>query len=196
MAREILSQYKGTVVAITHDRYFLDNVAEWILELDRGEGIPFEGNYSQWLEQKQKRLEMEEKRESSHQKALKEELEWVRQNAKGRQAKSKSRLAKFDELSSQEFQKRNETQDLYIPPGERLGNNVIKVKDLVKSFDEKLLIDGLDMDVYPGSIVGIIGANGAGKSTFFKMLTGTEQPEKRRYLYRRNCKPCLCRPIS
>lgn len=120
---------------------------------------------------------MEEKRESSHQKALKEELEWVRQNAKGRQAKSKARLAKFDELSSQEFQKRNETQELYIPPGERLGNNVIKVKDLVKSFDDKLLVDGLEMDVYPGSIVGIIGANGAGKSTFFKMLTGKETPD-------------------
>ncbi|QIV96663.1 ATP-binding cassette ChvD family protein [Allofrancisella inopinata] len=174
---KFLAEYKGTVVAVTHDRYFLDNVAEWILELDRGEGIPFKGNYSQWLEQKQKRLEMEEKRESSHQKALKEELEWVRQNAKGRQAKSKARLAKFDELSSQEFQKRNETQELYIPPGERLGNNVIKVKDLVKSFDDKLLIDGLDMDVYPGSIVGIIGANGAGKSTFFKMLTDKETPD-------------------
>ncbi len=175
---KFLAEYQGTVVAITHDRYFLDNVAEWILELDRGEGIPFKGNYSDWLKQKQKRLAMEEKRESSHQKAIKEELEWVRQNAKGRQAKSKARLSKFDELSSQEFQKRNETQELYIPPGERLGNNVIKVKDLVKSFDEKLLIDGLDMDVYPGSIVGIIGANGAGKSTFFKMLTGVEQPEK------------------
>ena len=175
---KFLGEYKGTVVAITHDRYFLDNVAEWILELDRGEGIPFKGNYSDWLEQKQNRLAMEEKKESSHQKALKEELEWVRQNAKGRQAKSKARLAKFDELSSQEFQKRNETQDLYIPPGERLGNNVIKINNLVKSFDEKLLIDGLNMNVSPGSIVGIIGANGAGKSTLFKMLTKHETPDK------------------
>jgi sulfate-transporting ATPase len=175
---KFLGEYKGTVVAITHDRYFLDNVAEWILELDRGEGIPFKGNYSDWLEQKQNRLAMEEKKESSHQKALKEELEWVRQNAKGRQAKSKARLSKFEELSSQEFQKRNETQDLYIPPGERLGNNVIKINDLVKSFDEKLLIDGLNMNVYPGSIVGIIGANGAGKSTLFKMLTKHETPDK------------------
>ena len=175
---KFLGEYKGTVVAITHDRYFLDNVAEWILELDRGEGIPFKGNYSDWLEQKQNRLAMEEKKESSHQKALKEELEWVRQNAKGRQAKSKARLSKFEELSSQEFQKRNETQDLYIPPGERLGNNVIKINDLVKSFDEKLLIDGLNMNVSPGSIVGIIGANGAGKSTLFKMLTKHETPDK------------------
>ena len=175
---KFLGEYKGTVVAITHDRYFLDNVAEWILELDRGEGIPFKGNYSDWLEQKQNRLAMEEKKESSHQRALKEELEWVRQNAKGRQAKSKARLSKFEELSSQEFQKRNETQDLYIPPGERLGNNVIKINDLVKSFDEKLLIDGLNMNVSPGSIVGIIGANGAGKSTLFKMLTKHETPDK------------------
>ncbi|MGQ4002798.1 energy-dependent translational throttle protein EttA [Francisellaceae bacterium CB299] len=175
---KFLGEYKGTVVAITHDRYFLDNVAEWILELDRGEGIPFKGNYSDWLEQKQNRLAMEEKKESSHQKALKEELEWVRQNAKGRQAKSKARLSKFEELSSQEFQKRNETQDLYIPPGERLGNNVIKINDLVKSFDDKLLIDGLNMNVSPGSIVGIIGANGAGKSTLFKMLTKHETPDK------------------
>ena len=175
---KFLGEYKGTVEAITHDRYFLDNVAEWILELDRGEGIPFKGNYSDWLEQKQNRLAMEEKKESSHQRALKEELEWVRQNAKGRQAKSKARLSKFEELSSQEFQKRNETQDLYIPPGERLGNNVIKINDLVKSFDEKLLIDGLNMNVSPGSIVGIIGANGAGKSTLFKMLTKHETPDK------------------
>ena len=173
---KFLSEYKGTVVAITHDRYFLDNVAEWILELDRGEGIPFKGNYSEWLVQKEKRLEVEEKRESAHRKALQQELEWVRQNTKGRQAKSKARLSKFDELSSQEFQQRNETQELYIPPGERLGNNVINVKNLVKSFDDRLLIDNLDMDVKPGSIVGIIGANGAGKSTFFKMLTKNEKP--------------------
>ena len=172
-----LGEYKGTVVAITHDRYFLDNVAEWILELDRGQGIPFKGNYTDWLEQKSNRLAIEEKRESSYQKTLKQELDWVRQNAKGRQAKSKARLSKFEELSSQEFQKRNETQDLYIPPGERLGNNVVKVNDVVKSFGDKLLVDNLNMDVAPGSIVGIIGANGAGKSTFFKMLTGVENPD-------------------
>ena len=172
-----LGEYKGTVVAITHDRYFLDNVAEWILELDRGEGIPFKGNYTDWLEQKSNRLAMEEKRESSYQKTLKQELDWVRQNAKGRQAKSKARLSRFEELSSQEFQKRNETQDLYIPPGERLGNNVVKVEDVVKSFGDKLLVDSLNMNVAPGSIVGIIGANGAGKSTFFKMLTGVENPD-------------------
>lgn len=172
-----LQDYKGTVVAITHDRYFLDNVAEWILELDRGEGIPFKGNYSSWLEQKEARLAMEEKKQVAHRKALQSELEWVRQNAKGRQAKSKARLSKFDELSSQDFQKRNETQDLYIPPGPRLGNRVIEVKDLVKGFEDRALIDHLNMEVPPGSIVGIIGPNGAGKSTFFKMLTGQEQPD-------------------
>ena len=172
-----LQEYKGTVIAITHDRYFLDNVAGWILELDRGEGIPFKGNYSSWLEQKQTRLSQEKKKQASHQKALQNELEWVKQNAKGRQAKSKARLARFDELSSQEFQKRNETQDLYIPPGPRLGSNVIDVEYLTKGFDSRILIDNLNIKIPPGSIVGIIGPNGAGKSTFLKMLTQQENPD-------------------
>ncbi len=172
-----LEVFPGTVVAVTHDRYFLDNVCGWILELDRGMGIPWEGNYSSWLEQKEKRLEQEEKQQSAHRKTMEAELEWVRQNPKGRQAKSKARIARFEELSSQEFQKRNETNELYIPPGARLGDLVIEATDLRKSYGDRLLIDGLSLSVPPGAVVGIIGANGAGKTTFFRMLTGQEQPD-------------------
>ncbi|TQV74077.1 energy-dependent translational throttle protein EttA [Aliikangiella marina] len=172
-----LQDFKGTVVAITHDRYFLDNVAGWILELDRGEGIPWEGNYSSWLEQKEKRLEIEEKRETARMKSMKEELEWVRSNQKGRHAKSKARLNRFEELSSQEFQKRNETQELYIPPGPRLGSQVIEADHIQKSFGDKCLVEDLNFRLPQGGIVGIIGPNGAGKSTLFKMLTGLETPD-------------------
>ncbi len=172
-----LKEYNGTVVAITHDRYFLDNVAGWILELDRGHGIPWEGNYSSWLEQKEARLEMEEKQATAHQKTIKQELEWVRSNAKGRHAKSKARLKRFDELNSTDFQKRNETNELYIPPGPRLGNSVIEAKGLSKRFGDKTLIDNLDFNLPPGGIVGIIGPNGAGKTTLFRMITGQEQPD-------------------
>lgn len=172
-----LHEYPGTVVAITHDRYFLDNVAGWILELDRGRGIPFEGNYSQWLEAKEKRLEQEEKQEASRQRAIKSELEWVRSNAKGRHAKSKARLSRFDELSSQEFQKRNETNEIYIPPGPRLGDVVFELNDVSKRFGDKLLFEHLSFSIPPGSIVGVIGGNGAGKSTLFKMFAGLEQPD-------------------
>lgn len=172
-----LHDYKGTVVAVTHDRYFLDNVAEWILELDRGEGIPFKGNYSSWLEQKEKRLQQEEKKQEAYRKSLQHELEWVRQNPKGRQSKSKARLARFEELNSRDFQKRNETNELYIPPGERLGDRVIDIENLSKSFGERVLINQLDMVIPPGAVVGIIGANGAGKSTFFNMVSQTEKPD-------------------
>jgi len=174
---QFLHEFAGTVVAITHDRYFLDNAAGWILELDRGHGIPYEGNYTRWLEQKEQRLVTEEKQEAAHQKTINAELEWVRSNAKGRQAKSKARLARFDELNSQEFQKRNETSEIYIPPGPRLGDVVIEVNGINKGFGEKLLIDDLNFTVEPGSIVGVIGGNGAGKSTLFKMLAGIEQPD-------------------
>ncbi|MCE8003530.1 energy-dependent translational throttle protein EttA [Billgrantia ethanolica] len=172
-----LHDYPGTVVAITHDRYFLDNVAGWILELDRGHGIPFEGNYSQWLESKEKRLEQEAKQEASRQKAIKHELEWVRSNAKGRQAKSKARLNRFEEMQSGDFQKRNETNEIYIPPGPRLGDKVIEFHGVSKRFEDKLLYEELSFTVPKGAIVGIIGGNGAGKSTLFKLITGKEQPD-------------------
>ncbi len=172
-----LHDYQGTVVAVTHDRYFLDNVAGWILELDRGHGIPYEGNYSSWLEQKEKRLQQEEKAEAGRMKAMKEELEWVRSNPKGRQAKSKARLARFDELQNSDFQKRNETNEIYIPPGERLGDLVIEAKGLQKSFGDKLLYKDMSFNLPKGGIVGIIGPNGAGKTTLFRMLTGGETPD-------------------
>ena len=172
-----LHDYPGTVVAITHDRYFLDNVAGWILELDRGEGIPWEGNYSSWLEQKEARLAQEEKSENARQRSIKQELEWVRTNPKGRHAKSKARMARFEELQSQDFQKRNETNELFIPPGPRLGDKVLEVSHLRKTFGDRVLIDELSFSIPKGAIVGIIGPNGAGKSTLFKMISGTEQAD-------------------
>jgi len=172
-----LQEYQGTVVAITHDRYFLDNAAGWILELDRGHGIPYEGNYSAWLETKEKRIAVEGKQQAAHERTIKSELEWVRANPKGRQSKSKARIARFEELNSQDFQLRNETQELYIPPGPRLGDKVLEVKDLCKSFGDKILVDKLSFSVPKGSIVGIIGGNGAGKTTFLRMLVGSEQPD-------------------
>jgi ATP-binding cassette ChvD family protein len=172
-----LEEYPSTVIAVTHDRYFLDNVAEWILELDRGHGIPWQGNYSSWLEQKEKRLALEEREQDTLRKTLARELEWVRTNPKARQAKSKARLARYEELASKEFQERNETSEIYIPPGPRLGELVIEVKNLRKSFGDKLLIDGLNFKLPPGGIVGIIGPNGAGKTTLFRMLTGVEKPD-------------------
>src|SRR5450830_352479 len=174
---QYLVRFPGTVVAVTHDRYFLDNAAEWILELDRGHGIPWKGNYSSWLEQKQARLALEESQESSRRKALSTELEWVRQNPKARQAKSKSRIARYEELASAEYQKRNETQEIFIPAGERLGDQVIEFKAVSKAFNDRLLIDNLSFSLPPGAIVGVIGPNGAGKSTLFKLITGMEQPD-------------------
>lgn len=175
---QFLHRFPGTVVAITHDRYFLDNAAEWILELDRGQGIPWKGNYSSWLDQKNIRLKHEEQKESARQKTIAKELEWVRQNPKGRQAKSKARLSRFNELSEYEYQKRNETQEIFIPVAERLGNDVIEFKNVSKSFGDRLLIDNLSFIIPAGAIVGVIGPNGAGKSTFFKMITGAEKPDQ------------------
>jgi ATP-binding cassette ChvD family protein len=175
---QFLQRYPGTVVAVTHDRYFLDNAAEWILELDRGRGIPWKGNYTNWLEQKDERLKQEASSEKARQKAIARELEWVRQAAKGRQSKGKARLKRFEELNSQDYQARNETNEIYIPPGERLGDNVIEFKGVSKAYGERLLIDDLSFKIPPGAIVGVIGPNGAGKSTLFRMIIGKEQPDQ------------------
>jgi ATP-binding cassette ChvD family protein len=175
---QFLTRYTGTVVAVTHDRYFLDNAAEWILELDRGRGIPGKGNYSDWLQQKSERLKQEESQEKSRQKALQKELEWSRQNAKGGRSKGKARLQRLEELQAVEYQRRNETNEIFIPPGERLGDKVIELKNVSKSFGDRMLIDDLSITIPPGAIVGIIGPNGAGKSTLFKMITGQLKPDK------------------
>jgi sulfate-transporting ATPase len=186
-----LQRFPGTVVAITHDRYFLDNAAEWILELDRGQGIPWKGNYSEWLDQKERRLEVEQKKEDARMKAMKEELKWVRSNAKARQTKSKARLARFEELSDTDYQRRNETNEIFIPVAERLGNEVIEFKGVSKSFGDRLLIDNLSFKVPPGAIVGIIGPNGAGKSTLFRMIQGVEQPDRGEVLIGKTAKPAF-----
>lgn len=186
-----LENYPGTVVAITHDRYFLDNCAEWILELDRGHGIPFQGNYTSWLEQKEARLEQEEKKQAALERTIKHELEWVRSNPKARQAKSKARLARFDELNSQEFQKRNETNEIFIPPGPRLGDLVVDFENVSKGFGDQLLIDDFSAKIPAGAIVGVIGANGAGKSTLFRMIAGTEQPDSGTIRIGESVKPCF-----
>jgi len=172
-----LEEFSGTVVAVTHDRYFLDNVAGWILELDRGQGIPYEGNYTNWLETKERRLDIEKKQEDAHQRTIKNELEWIRQNPKGRNTKSKARLSRFEEMNSQNFQSRNETNEIYIPPGPRLGDNVIEFETVSKSFNDQLLLDNLSFSIPKGAIVGIVGGNGAGKSTLFKMICGMEKPD-------------------
>lgn len=174
---QFLVRFSGTVVAVTHDRYFLDNAAEWILELDRGEGIPWKGNYSSWLEQKEARLEQEQKQQDAHTKAMKQELEWVRSNPKARQAKSKARLARYEEMATVEYQKRNETQEIFIPPGDRLGDKVITFHEITKAFGDRLLMDKVSFSIPPGAIVGVIGPNGAGKSTLFKMIQGKEKPD-------------------
>ena len=186
---QFLQRFPGTVVAITHDRYFLDNAAEWILELDRGFGHPYKGNYSDWLDQKERRLEVEQKKEDARIKAMKEELKWVRSNAKGRQAKSKARLARFEELSDVDYQRRNETNEIFIPVAERLGNEVIEFKGVSKSFGDRVLIDNLSFKVPPGAIVGIIGPNGAGKSTLFRMIQGAEQPDAGEVVIGKTAKP-------